>query len=382
MKGYLKCFLTIILTVLAFLALSFSSSASEVGVELPDGMWESFEAGVPDEAYRYFSEGAFENEKSYFSAVEGMTEPKSIVMVLLELFGVEMGAAFSLLLLLLAVTLVSAALSAVSAQSGSSALRSVMRFCSLGGIFCSAGYIFYSHFERLEEFFGRLSTFINGMIPITATVWALGGNVTTASAGSATLYCFLTVFEKLWAASAIPIFAVLLTLGFCDVLCGELKTGRVLGTVKRIYGFFLGLTMTILLSSLAAQTTLTAVADSVTARTGRLVTSTVIPIVGGNLGESLRTVASSVIYLKSIFGIGGIIIVALLTLPTAISLLLTRFSFGIASTFADILGCEEESKLLSCFSDAYGCVLAVVAGSGMTFVLSFCIFMKTAVAVA
>lgn len=382
MRLFSKCFLTAVIIALALFAFPFFVSASEVGVELPDGTWEDFEESVPDDISRYFSEGAFDDEKSYFSAIEGMTESQSIALVLLELFGVEMSAAFSLLLLLLAVTLISAALSAVSAQSGSGALRAVMRFCSLGGIFCASGYIFYSHFERLEDFFGRLATFINGMIPITATIWALGGNVTTASAGSATLYCFLTVFEKLWAASAVPIFAVLLMLGFCDVLCAELKTGRVLGTVKRIYGFFLGLTMTILLSSLAAQTTLTAVADSVTARTGRLVTSTVIPIVGGNLGESLRTVASSVIYLKSIFGIGGIIIVALLTLPTAISLLLTRFSFGIASTFADILGCEDESKLLSGFSDAYGCVLAVVAGSGMTFVLSFCIFMKTAVAVA
>ena len=382
MRRVIKIFSVFALLASAFFLLCFSIGAEEISASLPDGTWESFEESLPDEAAKYFSDGAFESEESYFSAIEGMTTPKNIALVLLELFGVEMSAAFSLLLLLLAVTLVSSALSAVSLQSESGALKSVMRFCSLGGIFCSAGYIFYSHFERLEEFFGALATFINGMIPVVSAVWALGGNVTTASAGSAALYCFLTVFEKLWAASAVPIFALLLTLGFCDVLCGELKTGRVVGTVKRIYGFFLGLTMTILLSSLAAQTTLTAVADSVTARAGRLVTSTVIPIVGGNLGESLRTVASGVIYLKSIFGIGGIIIVALLTLPTAISLLLTRFVFEISSTFADILGCEEESKLLACFSDAYGCVLAVVAGAGMTFVLSLCIFMKTAVAAA
>lgn len=382
MRGFFKLFFAVLLFFVLLLGCCFSVNAEETSASLPEDVWEDFGASVPDEAAQYFSNGAFEDEESYFSAIEGMTSPKNIALILLELFGIEIGAAFGLLLLLMGVTLVSSVLSAVSQQSGSASLKAVMRFCSLGGIFCSSGYIFYSHFERIEEFFGRLSVFINGMIPVTASIWALGGNVTTASAGSATLYCFLTVLEKLWAASAVPIFAVLLTLGFCDVLCGELKTGRVVGTVKRIYGFFLGLSMTVLLSSLAAQTMLTSVADSVSARAGRLVSSTVIPIVGGNLGEALRTVASSVIYLKSIFGIGGIIIVALITLPTAISLLLTRFVFGIASTFADILGCEEESKLLACFSDAYGCVLAVVVGAGMMFVLSFCIFMKTAVAAA
>ena len=345
-------------------------------------IWEKFKDGIPKNIGEYFSDEAFLSEQSFASSIEGMTTPKAIVTVLLKLFGVEAAFTCKLLLLLMGIILIVAVFGIIAKQSENKTLCAIMRFLSLGCVFSSVGYVFYSHFERLEEFFSQIALFVNGMIPVTASIWALGGNVTTATAGSATLYCFLTVFEKLWATSALPVFSVLLMLGFCDTLCTELKTGRVVGTVKRIYGFFLGFSMTVLLSSLAAQTTLTAVADSVSARAGRLVSSTVIPIVGGNLGEALRTVASSVRYLKSIFGIGGIIIIALVTLPMAISLLLTRFVFGISSTFADILGCSEESKLLASFSEAYGCVLAVVAGSGMTFVLSFCIFMKTAVAVA
>lgn len=360
----------------------FSGSAKEMKPAISDEVWGGFKDSIPNEAERYFENGAFENENSYASAIEDMTTPKAIATVLLEMLGVEAQTTCNLMLFLFGVLIISALLSTVGGQSNSETLTSVMRFCSLGAVFTGVGYVFYSHFERLEEFFLRIAVLINGMIPVTASIWALGGNVSTATAGSATLYCFLNVFEKLWAASAIPIFALLLMLGFCDVMCTDLKSGRVLGTVKRIYGFFLGLSMTLLLSSLAAQTTLTAVADSVTARAGRLVSSTVIPIVGGNLGESLRTVASSVTYLKSIFGVGGIIIIALLVLPMAISLLLTRFVFGICSTFADIIGCSQESKLLSSFSEAYGCVLAVVCGVGMMFVLALCIFMKTLVAVA
>ena len=372
----------IIIFAVAFYTLPFLTFANEVETAIPEDAWNGFREGIPEGVQGYFEGGAFENEENYFNAIEKMTAPKAIVTVLLELFGAEAGTTFRLLLLIIGVLLISAVLCVVGEQSENKTLLSVIRFCSLGAIFSSAGYAFYMHFERLEEFFSQISVCINGMIPVTASIWALGGNVTTATAGSATLYCFLTVFEKLWAASAVPIFALLLMLGFCDVLCTELKSGRVLGTVKRIYGFLLGLSMTVLLSSLAAQTTLTAVADSVSARAGRLVSSTVIPIVGGNLGEALRTVASSVTYLKSIFGIGGIIIIALIVLPMAISLLLTRFAFGVSATFADIIGCEREAKLLASFSEAYGCMLAVVCGVGMMFVLSLCIFMKTIVAAA
>ena len=356
--------------------------SAEENIGIPDAEWNGFVDSVPPEAEEYFDLGSLSEQKSFSDSVEKMTEPSYIANVILELAGVELESSYKLLLLVAGILMISAVLNTVAGQSESAALKSVMRFCSLGAIFCSVGYIFYSHFSRLEMFFERIAVFINGMIPVTASIWALGGNVTTATAGSATLYCFLNVFEKLWAASAIPISALLIMLGFCDVLCTELKTGRIVGTVKKIYGFFLGLTMTVLLSALAAQTTLTAAADSVTARTGRLVTNTVIPIVGGNLGEALRTVASSVVYLKGIFGIGGIIIIALLTLPMALSIILTRFVFSVCSAFADIIGCGDEAKLLASFSDAYGSMLAVVVGVGMMFVLALCIFIKTVVAVA
>lgn len=356
--------------------------SAEENIEIPDSEWEGFVDSMPPEVEEYFDLDSFSEQKSFSDSVEKMTEPSYIANAVLELMGVELEGSYKLLLLVAGILIISAVLSTVAGQSESAALKSVMRFCSLGALFCSVGYIFYSHFSRLEIFFERIGVFVNGMIPVTASIWALGGNVTTATAGSATLYCFLNVFEKLWAASAIPISALLIMLGFCDVLCTELKTGRIVGTVKKIYGFFLGLTMTVLLSSLAAQTTLTAAADSVTARTGRLVTNTVIPIVGGNLGEALRTVASSVVYLKGIFGVGGIIIIALLTLPMALSIILTRFVFSVCSAFADIIGCGDESKLLASFSDAYGSMLAVVVGVGMMFVLALCIFIKTVVAVA
>jgi len=380
-KILFKIALLILLLVILVSTCCVSAFASDE-ISVPEDKWNGFEESIPEEAEGFFQSGAFDNETSYSSAIEDITEPKAIITVLFELLGVEATLSCNLLALLMGALLVSAVLSTVGEQSNNKTLVAIMKFCSLGAIFSSAGYVFYLHFERLEEFFSRLALLINGMIPVTASIWALGGNVSTATVGSATLYCFLNVFEKLWAASAIPIFALLLMLGFCDVLCTELKTGRVLGIIKKIYGFFLGLSMTVLLSSLAAQTTLTAVADSVSARAGRLVSSTVIPIVGGNLGEALRTVASSVTYLKNIFGIGGIILIALLVLPMAISLLLTRFVFGICSTFADVIGCERESKLLANFSEAYGCMLAVVCGVGMMFVLSLCIFMKTVVAVA
>ena len=113
-----------------------------------------------------------------------------------------------------------------------------------------------------------------------------------------------------------------------------------------------------------------------------MVSSTVIPVVGGSVGETLRTVAAGVQYLKSVVGIGGILLVAFLLLPTLLSLIMTRFVFLLASGIAEILGCENEGKFLSELGNLYGCMIAVVSMSSVMFILALTIFVKSMVAIS
>ena len=154
-----------------------------------------------------------------------------------------------------------------------------------------------------------------------------------------------------------------------------------MSVIKKIYNFVLVLVMTVLLASLAAQTVLSASADTVAARSARLMSGTLIPVVGGSVGETFRTLAAGVSYLKNIFGIGGIAVIALLVLPILITMLLARFVFLIAGGIADMLGCSNEARLLENLGEVYGTMLGVVSCVSVTFILGLCVFMRTVVAV-
>ena len=132
---------------------------------------------------------------------------------------------------------------------------------------------------------------------------------------------------------------------------------------------------------LASCAALCAAADSASARTARLVSGLTIPIVGSGVGESLRVVAGSVQYLKSIVGIGGIVFVLLLLLPTLLSLIVTRTVLLLGSGVAEMLGCPTEGKLLSELGAVWGTMIAVVAMSSVMFILALGIFVRVAVAV-
>ena len=209
----------------------------------------------------------------------------------------------------------------------------------------------------------------------------MGGNVATASAGTGTLYVFLAVCQRVCAASILPICGVMTVLALCGTLSPEIGVRGIAGAIKKIYTFSLGAIMTLLLASLSAGTTLTAAADSTTARAARLAASTAIPIVGGSVGETLRTLSAGVQYMKGIVGFGGVLLLLLLVLPVLLSLIFTRLAFLLSVGVAELLGCDREARLLGELSGIWGTMIAVVAMSAVMFVLALVLFVRTVVAV-
>jgi len=290
--------------------------------------------------------------------------------------------AIRLLATLCGLLLLAAVLGALKNSFGGSALSGAVDFLTSAAIFAAILSYQYRYLTEAQEMLTRLSSLMGAMIPIAGSVWAMGGNVSTASVGTASLYAFLTVTQRIVGQTVVPVCSFCMAAALCRSLGGDSSLRGISSAVKKIYTFTLGLIMTLLLTSLGASTTLSAAADSVAARTAKLLSASVIPTVGGSIGETLRTVAASVGYLKSIVGIGGIVLVMLLVLPTVLSLLSVRLVFLLAGGLAEILGCEKEARLLEELGGVFGCLLAVTAMSGVMFILALTIFVKSTVAIA
>ncbi len=236
-------------------------------------------------------------------------------------------------------------------------------------------------FEAIEKAFDGLGALIGSMIPVTAAAFAMGGNVGTASVSSATLYALMAVIRKVCAATVIPVCYVMGMTALCSSLSSGALLGGFTGAVKRIYNFLTAAVMVILVFALGAQTSIATAADTAAARGGKLLTQTLIPSIGGAVGDTLRTVAGSVQYVKSVVGVGGVILVASVTLPPIISLLMTRLIFLVSGGMAQMLGCEQESRLLGELGNIYGCLVGALSICSVVFCVSLGIFVKCAVAV-
>ncbi len=318
------------------------------------------------------------------SAGDTLIEFLSPSEILSELFGIGksvLGESMSLLCVLLGLIIICAVCNSLCASMGTSGVSSGFGFLSTAAVMAAILSFGVASFEGVTDFFDRLSALMDSMIPITGAVWAMGGNVGCATVGTATLYAMLAFTEKVCSAAVLPVCYVM----GAAAVCSGLSDGGLLdgfsSAVKKIYNFLLGLVMTVFVFALGAQTAIANAADTAAARGAKLITSTVIPGVGGAVGDTVRTVAGSVGYIKNVVGVGGIALVAVLTLPTLFGLLATRLVFLVSGTAAEMLGCKRESKLLSELGNVYGFLVGAVSVCSVAFVVALALFVKCTVAI-
>ena len=359
----------------AELDLSESDEAGEISL---DGLEEALTNEVKDKLPMGME---LDDIESFGKGVEGMTATSYLFSVIKEILGGELSGAVKLFSRLMVIIVLGGIFGTVKESFGESAIPLAVRFCAVSAIMALIMQSQYQLLVRVKEYFEHLNAMMLGMIPITGAAWAMGGNVSTATAGTATMYTFLNISQLLFSKTVLPVAAMGTCFAFCNGIAPELGTKRISASIRKIYVFLLGGTMTLFTALLTAQTTITAAADSAAARTAKFVSSTMIPIVGGSVGDSLRTVAAGVQYIKSVIGIGGIFLVLLTFLPVLVALLLSRMVFSLSSGMAEFFNCKELGDVIGELSEVYSGVIAAVAMTGVMFILSFFIFTKTTVAI-
>ena len=338
---------------------------------------------LPEDVVQALPEGMMsEDLEEQGQALEEMLSPAYWLSMLSQMLERALGGGLASFATLCGLLLLAAVLRTLQSSLSSEGLGRAVHFCSTGAIFASLLHLQYTQLEAVAQFFERLHALMLAMIPVGGTVLAMGGNVSTAAANTATMSFFLTVSETLCAKSVVPVTTACTSLILCRSLSPDSGLGGLHNAIRKVYTFVLGFVMTLMTTLLSTQTTLCAAADSTGARAARLVSSTVIPIVGGAVGDTLRTVATGVQYLKSVVGIGGILFLALLVLPTLLSLLVTRLMLLLSGGVAEMLGCEQESRLLSELGGVWGIMIAVVAMTSVMFLLALAILVRVTVAAA
>ena len=344
--------------------------------------FDRYENGIPQEVKDVLPDGLLSSDAEKAGDAAQKTLSVSYVLKLVKsALSTGLPSAKTLLMQNLALLVGLSLFRLLSENFGESGAADGVKFCTRSLILLAVLSPQVEAARAAGEFLRRLCTLVNSMIPMVGVLLASGGNVTAAVSETSMLGVFIIFFENFCYLTLFPVLSGCAAFSAASAFSDRAGLDGVSKGIKKTFTFLLGLMAVVLSAVMAGQTLLAAKADSVTARTAKFAAGSFIPVVGGTVGEALRTVAAGVEYLSSSVGIGAIIIVCIMLLPTLISLILGRISLSLCSWCASFLGLSKEAAVLNDFSGFYGYLIAVCSICSVLVIYALVLFVRISAAV-
>ena len=367
------CFVLLFLSLLLSLTPhAYADEADEESIlgELPEEYADLLDA-LPKDLLERLPDGLYSTSPQEVGVAVGeITDFSFLLSTLFELLGAELGSTVALLGSLIGILLLSAIISALRESFGSEGIKSAFSLCSalvLCSLLLTKG---YGMLQECVAFFSSLNSLCAAMLPLVCVLYTLGGNLGAGAASATGLSIYMTLLEELVGKSILPFCVLCTVMALVTALCPQIRLSTLLSTVKKNYTTRLSFLMMLLLAVLSTQTLLSAGSDTLAMRSARFAAGSVLPVVGGSIGELLRTVSAGVGYLRSTLGICAVILVLLTLLPTLVRLFLFRLVWQIGASIAELLGCMTEKKLLDEFASLCGYLLSAVCICSSVLLLS------------
>ena len=296
---------------------------------------------IPDEVQQEFDRIGIapENPQSVLSL-----SPDDLLHRLLETAAEEAAAPLKLCGMLLTMTVLSTLLGSLGDAAGGTLRRGFDTLCTLLCIGTAAQPL-CNCLIRTADALGTGQAFMTGYVPVFGAFIAAGGQV-AGSAAYQVFVLFLTEgIMQLMHGALFPLLQMSAALGLADAVNPALQLGGFVRGIQKAVTWLLGFVMTMFSALLSVRGIVAAAADSLAAKSVRLVASGLIPIVGNAVSDAYGTVQGSIRLMRSGVGACGILVILWLTLPPVISLTLYRIVFRINGIFAEMAGTKPLPQL-------------------------------------
>lgn len=226
-------------------------------------------------------------------------------------------------------------------------------------------------FEELISAMNSSQGFLAAYVPTFASIISASGNLSAAlSYNSILLYASegavlaVTVLIK-------PMLGLMLVSSVINAVNPEMP--NLASSLRRISVTLIGFIMSIFLGVIGLHSVVGRAQDSLTVKAGKYLVASFVPIIGGSLNESYRTVKASLDSIRSVVGSFGIVIIVMIFIAPILTawvyrlcLLLCEFLCGVLSNGRIgmlIRGIGEVYTLLGTVVTIYMLMLIIATGA-------------------
>lgn len=377
-----KTLYALLLVFLAVIFLPFSSNADEQGsseIKDTDEILSDFKSIIPEDVAKLLPEG-FENTD--LKDISSLFNEKYISGLFSALFEQHIKEAAKTLAQMLAIVLITALVECAGDCLKNASSRMV--FGKIATLCCAIRLyvILYAVFELTKGCAENINAFMSSFGSILSAIYLIGGNILTAQSHMCWLAVLLTIVEKATVYLIFPIFEISMAITLVSSFDKGLTIKPVVSFLQNFTTWLIVFIMTVISVIMSFQTSISAASDSVSMRTVKFAASQSIPVIGGMVSESVKTLSSGLSLIRSATGGGAIIIILLTSLSPLLSMLLSKFALSVSGALSKMFGDAPLNDLINDSVRLINQMMAIIVILDIIYIYCLTVFVKTTAAVS
>lgn len=315
-------------------------------------------------------------DKMLTEAIKGNVDKSTLVKQVLNKFTKEIKTALKLLGIILAVTVISAIIRTISENLQNNTVSQVTYYVQYILIVTLVLSNFSEVITMAKETIQSLINFMYVLIPLLITLMISTGSVVSANLSQPIILFAISFISNMLSIFIIPLILVGTVLGVLSNISDKIQIGKLAKYFKTSIIWILGVVLTLFVGILSLEGTLSSSIDGITAKTAKAAVSSLIPVVGKILGDSIDTVLGSAVILKNAVGVVGIVVLLCICVVPVLKLTLLSVTYSVTSALCEPIADKKIVKLLEQFADTFKILLGIVCVVAAMFLIGVALVVK------
>ncbi len=293
-------------------------------------------------------------------AITGRIGNTNLFNSILNIFGRETKTAISNIGIIMIVIIIHSILVTISENIGNKSVSQIAYFVEYIIIITLVLNNFTDIITMVKNSITNLVGFSNSLIPLLITLMLTTGAIVSAGVVKPLLLLLINFIGNFIIDFILPLVMVGTTLSIISKVSNKVRVDKLAKFLKSSGVWILGVIMTLFVTVLSLEGSITETVDGVTAKTTKAAVSTVIPVVGKILGDATDAVIGCAGILKNAVGVIGILVIVGICVTPIIKLILLSFTYYIASCVCQPIADEKTVSLLDSIGDTFKILLAIL----------------------
>lgn len=214
------------------------------------------------------------------------------------------------------------------------------------------------------------------LIPILMTLLLTTGSVTSVSVIEPITLFLINFISNIFEVFIIPIVLVSTAISIVSKISDKIQIDKISKFMKSSITWGLGVILTLFVSIISLDGTLTSSVDGVTAKTAKAAVSNLIPVVGKVLGDAVDTVIGCSNILKNAVGIVGVLVIIGICISPIIKLSILTISYHLAAAICQPIADDKIVKLLDEMGGTFKVLLAIMCSISVMLIIGTTLVIK------